>query len=333
MSSTLHKRNFKTTSCYYRKIKRLNSANGPSKLLKNVKTSNGCGGGVTNNIEKSLLLNSVLCSQLKKPKINSIADSAATVSSNVELCENPSRTDIQSPTNFIKTITDSVVLDTSRHISHQKIDYNQFETELSGYSSDESEITESEGNIAENISFIEEIRNWIISYKISNRAANGLLSILKTHEKFNYLPVDCRTILKTPKSVNIVPVSVGFYWHNGLKNCLLNLFPDLKKKTSISLMINIDGLPLHKSSKIEFWPILFIISEFPEKGVSVIGIYSGEKKANAVDLLSTFVKEAKDIIENGIMINGHVLNIKIKCFICDTPARTYIKGEFIMAIN
>lgn len=97
-------------------------------------------------------------------------------------------------------------------------------------------------------------------------------------------------------------------------------------------MINIDGLPLHKSSKIEFWPILFIISEFPEKGVSVIDIYSGEKKANAVDLLSTFVKESKDIIENGIMINEHVLNIKIKCFICDTPARTYIKGEFIMAI-
>lgn len=42
--------------------------------------------------------------------------------------------------------------------------------------------------------------------------------------------------------------------------------------------------------------------------------------------LRSFIDEMKALIDNGIVINGHLIRIKIKCFTCDTPARAFLKG-------
>lgn len=65
----------------------------------------------------------------------------------------------------------------------------------------------------------------------------------------------------------------------------------------------------------------------PEIGVIVIAIWCGESKPTVLnDFLLPFVTELIDIIYNGISINGYQLRISIRCFVCDTPARSYIKG-------
>lgn len=88
-----------------------------------------------------------------------------------------------------------------------------------------------------------------------------------------------------------------------------------------------DGLPIYKSSKDEFWPILFNIFEMPEIKPMVIGIYCGKHKpVDLTEFLSPFVEEMKTVLENGIDINQHNISVKIRCFICDSPARAFIKG-------
>lgn len=42
--------------------------------------------------------------------------------------------------------------------------------------------------------------------------------------------------------------------------------------------------------------------------------------------ISTFVHELKHIIENGLTVNSKRVSIKVRCFICDTPARCFLKG-------
>lgn len=176
------------------------------------------------------------------------------------------------------------------------------------------------------------LRRWAVDNQINRMALKQLLTILKEHfEKGEpFLPEDPRTLLHTPPSVTIVPMDGedSEYWHHGLANCLNIMFPTLNKPMTISLNINIDGLPLYNSSKKEFWPILFNVAEIPHKPPMAIGIFSGNGKSSDLNsFLRMFVDELDDITRNGMWINSQKMTVQIRCFICDSPARAFVKGE------
>ncbi|KYN09202.1 hypothetical protein ALC57_18695 [Trachymyrmex cornetzi] len=71
----------------------------------------------------------------------------------------------------------------------------------------------------------------------------------------------------------------------------------------IEVLINIDGLPLSKSSSSQIYPILCSLYSNPTE-VTVVGIYHGyENPANANEFLIQFVNEAIDFTLNGISIS------------------------------
>lgn len=78
------------------------------------------------------------------------------------------------------------------------------------------------------------------------------------------MPEDPGTLLRTPQSINILPISGGEYWHQGFANCIKKIFQIINEPLTISLNLNIDGLLLYNNSKVEFWPILINIVEVPE---------------------------------------------------------------------
>ena len=96
------------------------------------------------------------------------------------------------------------------------------------------------------------------------------------------------------------------------------------------MTVNIDGLPICRSSKTEFWPILCAIDEMPDIPIMVVGVYSGDHKPLLAPFLNFFVDEFLDIRNNGFRVNGHKIQIRIKCFVCDTPARAFIKGGCLL---
>lgn len=108
------------------------------------------------------------------------------------------------------------------------------------------------------------LSKWAVEHNIPHVALNSLLKILNKKLK-NIFPNDARTLLQTNKAnVDIICSAPGEYWHNGLKKCLRNIFEELSvPPDEISLKINIDGLPVFKSSKYQFWPILCSVSEIP----------------------------------------------------------------------
>jgi len=60
--------------------------------------------------------------------------------------------------------------------------------------------------------------------------------------------------------------------------------------------------------------------------VGIIEIYHGYgKSADANRFLQSFVNEAQDLIIHGVTINGIIYPFKIKAFICDVPAQSFIK--------
>lgn len=59
----------------------------------------------------------------------------------------------------------------------------------------------------------------------------------------------------------------------------------------------------------------------------VIAIWCGETKPTVLnDFLRPFVIELNGLLQNGMNINGNRLDISIRAFICDTPARAFLKG-------
>lgn len=70
---------------------------------------------------------------------------------------------------------------------------------------------------------------------------------------------------------------------------------ELKNKMipdTIELQINIDGLPISRSSSGQFWPILAKINTQNSKPF-VIGTYYGHKKPDNYVFLKEFIDEAK----------------------------------------
>jgi hypothetical protein len=178
----------------------------------------------------------------------------------------------------------------------------------------------------------EELRKWTCLFNISQSALKSLTSVLNKNLNLQ-LPTDPRTLMRTPKIVNIIEIDNGggSYWHQGLEFCLRNCFKDLTRDISISININIDGLPLYKSSFTNFWPVLFNIAEYPYIQPMAIGIFCGDSKPhNVQQYLRPFVEEICPLLQNGIEVNGKKIIIRIRCFICDSPARAFIKGKYII---
>lgn len=186
--------------------------------------------------------------------------------------------------------------------------------------------------------FRSDLKKWSLDHNISHAALKQLFRLINerlkkpTKSPFDesFLPMDPRTLLQTPRSISIVPLTDGEYWHYGVEKWIRRIMPKLNAPKTISLMINIDGLPLFNSSKVEFWPIIFNIHGLPQISPMPIGIFCGKSKSADIDsFLSPFVDEMKVIMSDGIIINSHKITVNLRCFVCDSPARAFVKGKRI----
>ncbi|XP_053667430.1 uncharacterized protein LOC128717596 [Anopheles marshallii] len=172
------------------------------------------------------------------------------------------------------------------------------------------------------------IRCWALSTHQTHQALNGLLEILRKKTQFKF-PKDARTLLQTqPGAQQIVRIAGGEYWYHGIATCLLKYFGRVQPKTtSFSLNVSIDGLPLHNSGPTQFWPILINIQEEPNIPCMIVAIFCGSTKPlSTEEYLRPFVTELKDLMENGIIIADKLIQIRVRAFIADSPARAFIKG-------
>jgi hypothetical protein len=195
--------------------------------------------------------------------------------------------------------------------------------------SDGSEFSDDRENETEKLE--QSLAEWANNFNISHSALSDLLSRLQVHHPA--LPKDPRTLLHTDitYSSHIREIPGGWYFHFGIKKCVLSKLTSYQVHSdeiqSVSLQVNIDGLPLFKSSSGQFWPILAFIEELPKKDPFVVGLFYGTTKPKDVaDYLGDFRAEMILLQENGIRYGDQVFDVRLSAFVCDTPARVYIKS-------
>lgn len=105
--------------------------------------------------------------------------------------------------------------------------------------------------------------NWALKYKIKHNALSALLKILK-EESHTELPDDSRTLLKTVCKSELKTNQ------DGSENCYFRLGKrllqhDLKELcigTTVQLKVNIDGLPICKSTGAQFCAKLYPVTMY-----------------------------------------------------------------------
>lgn len=174
----------------------------------------------------------------------------------------------------------------------------------------------------ESSGLMSELRHWAIKYKICLNALADLFRIFKKYIFIlSFLPKDPRTLLKTPRKSNIINLAGGLYWHCGLINIIEKLILDYNKlglpSNNIHLILNVDGLPLARSSKVCFWPIL--VSDVALKNVYMVGCYYGnDKPNNANEFLKEFIHEINHVN------NRLTTQVTLYAIVCDAPAKSFL---------
>nr|XP_047125729.1 uncharacterized protein LOC124807648 [Hydra vulgaris] len=185
----------------------------------------------------------------------------------------------------------------------------------------------SESNDPNLTSFNENLANWAISFNISQNATTHLLQILKP--TVPSVPKDARTLHHTQRKIDIKNVAGGEYFYFGIKYWLSKFLtmvspnPELKE---LKLHVNIDGIPIFKSSSSCIWPILGSFKEISDN-VFPIAIFCSSSKPNPLTAyLKDFIAELKFLEKSPFEDNnGRKYIIKLDAVICDVPARAFLK--------
>lgn len=153
----------------------------------------------------------------------------------------------------------------------------------------------------------------------SNFLLKGLKGLKYQKNCFDALPNDVRTVLNTPRKVVVTEMNNGKYYHFGLQHLSSSSVED----NTIEVLVNMDGIPLFKSSQITFWPILGKVKgmqhPFP------IGVWCGPGKPSCANsYLRPFVDEAIQLKEDGVVYGGRLFKVLIWGISCDAPARSFV---------
>ena len=174
-----------------------------------------------------------------------------------------------------------------------------------------------------------DLSQWVNAHSIDHNAADSLLRVLRKHGH-SYLPMTARTLMGTAKTVETEIKSGMQYIYFEIEKQLrfhIRLYPHeiLKDLTTFSISLNIDGLPLFKSTSASLWPVICSINTQPIK-LFPLALTLGNTKPTDLEFLRDTIRDLNILLINGLRFEDRVINVKLKCIICDAPARAFVKA-------
>ena len=186
-----------------------------------------------------------------------------------------------------------------------------------------------QSNIISDEEFISRLRSQFIKYKVPHNFIDENLKLLK-QKGISQLPYTARTFLKTSPNNEIIIKSDVKYYYFGIQNMIIKYFEkylqnNIYDSNDLHLSLNIDGLPLFKSTNLSMWPILISIKLEAKKSIVFpVTLTLGNKPKN-MDFLWDSINELKILMTNNIVIKGKIYTIILDAIICDAPAKSFIK--------
>ena len=181
------------------------------------------------------------------------------------------------------------------------------------------------------LNLTEELLLFMMLFNISKRVMTHLLIVLNAHgvavpRSVYLLKLTCNMnsfkFVTDLRNASIAYCSVM----ENIKYCIEKGFLNLKRCVNLlTIHVNVDGLPLFKSSNLNLWPILMTIKESSYPKPLPIAMYCGLGKPKLIDFLSKLVSEVEKLKTDITEICGFPVLVKDVVFICDAPARSFLQ--------
>ena len=135
------------------------------------------------------------------------------------------------------------------------------------------------------------MKNWVSQYNCTLSIVTALSKILCKHN-IEGLPLDSRTLLKTPRIVSPIEFFGGKYIYIALKENIITGLNSLEKDdedvAGKKLIGYLDGVPLFKRSDHQIWPML---CSFKNVKPFLVALFYGNSK---LDSSNGFMKDFLD---------------------------------------
>jgi len=239
--------------------------------------------------------------------------------------ESGQESDSEIVVNHNDELASQAVYSESGQESDSEIVYYDFGEEIDCQAESDSVAEESDpctqGSIRSNLA------DWAAGSNISHSELSKLLHVLV--QGGLDVPKDPRTLLSTMRTCEVKEIAGGSYYHFGVSNAIISVLSHESHPLvdTLTLRVNIDGTPPFKSARMDVWPILAKIKEFPGSNVIVLGLYAGRTKPNnAGEYLKDLIQDLKVVTREGFDYNGKHYSVALPdAFICDAPARAFLK--------
>ena len=121
-----------------------------------------------------------------------------------------------------------------------------------------------------------------------------------------------------------------YYFHFGLATMISSTLKkyssdDVQSLDRIIISLNIDGLPLFKSSNTSVWPVLGAITNLKPMKSFLITVTVGNSKPSNLDFLNETIIDLNNLLINGFDYNERHFGVTLSCIICDAPAKAFVK--------
>jgi hypothetical protein len=180
------------------------------------------------------------------------------------------------------------------------------------------------------MSLAEELLVCFVIFNLSHSCMTFILTCLRRHGVS--VPPSVYHLKKLKEKVNWDKMNInnGQLGHlsvmENIQFCLrkgLLSIGECFKPFKLDISINIDGLPLYRSSNLTLWTILCRIGDiarpFP------LSVFCGVGKPDVTVFLSNLCDELSLMKTSGIVVNGHRIFLGCIKIICDSPARAYVQ--------
>jgi hypothetical protein len=207
---------------------------------------------------------------------------------------------------------------------HENLDNSETESE-------EELLQDSPHENLENKTLAEELMMFFLMFNLPRTAMTTLLLILIKHgisgvPKSVYLLK--KSVPQQQHNTPIINMSSGEFAYIGIINYLENILTkglvnlNANGQFLFNIKINIDGLPLFKSSRLTLWPILIQLSNCSR--VVPIALFCGTGKPDLLVYCQQLIDEIRSL-KTGIIIKNIFVKLGTVVVIADTPARTYLQ--------
>ena len=175
------------------------------------------------------------------------------------------------------------------------------------------------------------LARWATSNSITHTALDALLVLLRGSDFVDImcLPRTARTLLGTPRATpndpdedpNLMFLDVA----KAIKDNFLLYPAEVRRQTeTIPIAMNVDGMPMNKSTKKQLWPVLCSI-ELDPPVVFPLTLTQGGTKPKDLDFLERTVDSLNEVLQAGLVIGDRTLAVRVKYIVCDAPARATVK--------